>query len=359
MPQIDLYEYRSDYSRPTWDLPAWGHIVSKGVLPLFVEHSDRLHPVGTAFWAGRSVRFVITALHNIAEALKHDQRFERLFCSGNLPIQANLRSALYVLHQDHVSETGARFTLLPLETVDGGPPSDVVFGFPQFREGHPSLVPRLSFSPPRIGEIVWSIGYTDFEPREGIRLSHLKNFDWRKCYRHRLVVTEGAVENIFVQNFSNGFPCGPCFSFTNEICHAQSGGPVLTTDGRTVGINSAAFLSSDGRRVSLASMLYPLLLTNLRFGVSVGSKSSRIRLNAVRSLIELVMHGAVKTDGSETKVSFQELLDGSGIAIGPNINVEDHAFIFDDFSGLQDNRPAKRWEGSYWHILRDNSAKQA
>lgn len=321
----------------------WGHLLSKGVLPLFLRVGDKLEPVGTAFWVGRNIPFVVTALHNVAETLRREPQYERLLASGNLPEQVNLETvALYVLHQDEVRPGRRRFTLLPLESVNAGPPTDVVFGFPRFEAGRATWSPPVSFSPPRIGETVWSIGYTDYQPREGIPLASLSSeghFDWVNHYRHRLVVTEGMVTRIFTQRFAAGFTCGPCFAFDNAIEHGQSGGPILTTDGRIVGINSATATNFFNAPTSLGSMIYPLLMSSLQFGCDLGNSKFHFRMNATRLLIELVTEGHILTDGSEEHVAIRSLGD-DGYAVCPRIPTEDQAFTHADFRGFQEGRPA-------------------
>jgi hypothetical protein len=61
------------------------------VLPLFIQGESHYIPVGTAFWIGPKVQFVMTALHNIHEALRYEPRFERLLAAGNLPTSIELR----------------------------------------------------------------------------------------------------------------------------------------------------------------------------------------------------------------------------------------------------------------------------
>lgn len=133
---INLFAHRPDPAQRSWDLPMWGHPLSKGVLPLFIRAGGLLRPIGTAFWVGSGVPFVVSAMHNLTEALRHEPRYERLLASGDLPAKVDLKNAgLYVLHQDEVTPERGRFTLLPLETANGGPLGDAVFGFPTSSRG--------------------------------------------------------------------------------------------------------------------------------------------------------------------------------------------------------------------------------
>jgi hypothetical protein len=107
------------------------------------------------------------------------------------------------MNEDRAS---GRFTFWPMETVEGAPPTDLVIGYPQFQPDFPTLVNRVSFDVPPIGATVWSIGYTDMEPKR-ISLEDLKTgkFNLLRDYRHKLKVVEGTVQRIFTQRFSAGF----------------------------------------------------------------------------------------------------------------------------------------------------------
>ena len=124
---INLFEGRPDPSVKTWDLPAWGHPLARTVMPLFIRMDDRLVPAGTAFWIGRSVSFVLTAMHTVKWALQHEGRFDRELTTGEMPRQAELkRTALYVLHTEEATAEAGRISFIPLENLSGGPPGDVV-----------------------------------------------------------------------------------------------------------------------------------------------------------------------------------------------------------------------------------------
>lgn len=339
---IDLYEYRLDPTARTWDLPPWGHVLSKGTVPLFLRSGRKLKPVGTAYWLGGGAPFIMTALHCVTEALREDPRYERLFANGLLPEKIDLRdAAFYILHQDDCTTDGGRVSLIPLTSVNAGPPGDVAFGFPQFEEGRLTWALPISFDPPRIGSKVWSLGYTSIEPADGISLDDLQAgaFNWARDYRHRFVVTEGTVTSIFTQRFATGFTNGPCFAFDNAIARGQSGGPIITQDGRLVGLNSASADSFFNRQMSLGSMFYPLLLTPLKASVSIGPPNGRLTMNMHLPLIDLIARGAIKSDGSETHVALHETSEGDRYAIGPRVPREDQSNTHADFQSMQDGSP--------------------
>ena len=241
------------------------------------------------------------------------------------------------------------FTLWPLESVDAGPPTDVVFAFPKFRSGFPTLVNRLSFDIPPIGELVWSIGYTGFKwPDGGIPIDAVRNgtFDWHNSYGHRLVVVEGTVQRIFTQRFARGYLEGACFSFDAEIHHAQSGGPVISLDGIVRGVNSAGATQFFDHPASLASLLHPFLFSTLRFGVQMGP----VRINATHRLIDLIAQGTISTDGSEENVSISQDHNTGHPAVNPRAAVAMSDYIHDDFKSFQQSRKATTKTGTIYRI---------
>ncbi|WP_338693198.1 hypothetical protein V5279_43340 [Bradyrhizobium sp. 26S5] len=236
-----------------------------------------------------------------------------------------------------------------MENVQGAPPTDVVIGYPQFQTEAPSMVNRLSFDLPIIGEKVWSVGYCEFKyPEHGIPLAAVRSgaFDWEHDYSHKLVVVEGFVQRIFTQRFANGFVEGPCFTIDAEIAHAQSGGPVLTSDGVIRGINSAGattFLNQPG---SIISLFYPLLFMQLRFGAQMGI----VRLNATRPLIDLIGQGTIPTDGSETRVAVGHDATTGRFYVNPRVEKSVATYVHDDFAGYQAGKLATQESRPFYRL---------
>ncbi|QCO04867.1 trypsin-like peptidase domain-containing protein [Azospirillum argentinense] len=354
---IDFQSFRESEDQTCWELPPWGHPASLWALPLFVSSGDHAFPIGTAFFVGRAIRFVVTAAHNISEALKHEQRLAHLLVQGSLPENLDLKSInLWVLYQ-RINDAGpsGELAFWPLESVDGAPPTDIVFGHPLFSEAYPTISLPLSFSLPRRGEKVWSIGYRDFQfPEEGIPLVDVRNgaFDWKCKYSHKFTVVEGEVDSVFINGFAKGYVDGPCFSITAEIFHAQSGGPVITRDGVVLGVNSAGASRYFGEPKSLISLLYPLLLVDLRFGANMGI----LRINGTRSVIDLVAQGQIATDGSEADVAFWQLPDGK-MAVCPRVpDNGDH--IYDSIAMFQQGLPATKASPGTFLVLRKIEAPE-
>ena len=206
---IPIAKYRKSPLDREWELPPWGHPLSRGVLPLFVTFEGRLFPVGTAFTIGRGVVFVVSAAHNVREAWKFEERLSHLLFKDELPSSIELQEVgLSILYQRPEENGDIEVTIWPLETGDGAPPTDIVFASPKHQTVFPTLVHRLSFDLPTVGERVWSIGYCDFKyPEDGIPLADIEKntFDWQRDYGHKLLVVEGKVERIFTQQFARRF----------------------------------------------------------------------------------------------------------------------------------------------------------
>jgi hypothetical protein len=331
---IAIEKHRTDPAMNAWELPPWGHPLSQGVLPLFFGVSGRLVPIGSAFTVGSGVTFVVSAAHNLYEVFDHDLRLQHLVKSRSLPEAIDLKEvAIYVLHQRWADDTAMQidFTLWPIESFTGAPPSDVALGFPQFTNDFGTLSMPLSFDVPAPGTRLWSVGYADFNtPQDGIDLEQVRAgaFNWLTDYSHRFMVCEGRVHLIFVKRFASGYLEAPCFSFDVEIPHGLSGGPVFDTTGLVRGINSASATGYFNKPMTIASFLQPLLFKNIRVGVQLGPH----RLNGVQPIIEWIMRGLIKTDGSEQRIPIGETngQHHAGLAVPPAFT----GSVYEDLNGF-------------------------
>lgn len=348
--EIPIESFRTDASRSWWELPTWGHPLSQGVFPLFMSVKSRLIPIGTAFSVGHGIAFIISAEHNARATLNEEQRLRHLRTVEHLPEAITFREVgLYLLYQRWSNEarTEIQVALWPLETFAGAPPTDVVFGSPQFQAEVPTLDLPLCFEAPPQGERVWSIGYTNFKvPDRGIPLEAVDAgaFDWRREYSHSFRVVEGRVDRIFVQRFASKFVDGPCFTFDAEIFPGQSGGPVLDTTGRVRGVNSAGASNFFDRPMSIASFIYPILFQKLRTGAQLGPT----RLEITRPIFEWIARGHITTDGSEAKLCLTH--DGDSFAVGFSAPKSFAAFIHEDFAGLQRGMSAPEITGDHYRL---------
>lgn len=346
---MNLRDHRTDPDQSAWELPPWGHQASMMVMPLFMTIDEHLFPIGSAFTVGSGLGFVMTAMHNIMEAIKEDGFHDTAVSSGKLPEAMSLRHiGLSVLHQAPNGQGGLTLNFLPLTSVEGAPPTDVVIGFAQLPLGTRSISLPLSFAVPAKGDLIWSLGYHDFKfPEDGIPIAAVRDgsFDWQHDYSHRFLVVEAEVEAAFSARLAAGFLEGPCFVFDQTIPHGLSGGPVISADGHILGINSAGAETFFGKPMSAASMLYPLALTSINFGATIGP----LTLKSKRPMIDLIGQGIIRTDGTEERLAFT-VDDGmtSIIAGVPTGSVT----VFEDLSGYQSGTAARRIEGEYFIFKR-------
>jgi hypothetical protein len=347
---MNLRDARQDPSQRRWDLPAWGHPASLMVMPLFMVTNGHAIPIGTAFTVGAGLGFVMSATHNIMEAIKLDGLHDELISSGSLPRQMSLKNVgLSVLHQVLGDDGITRLSFVPITSIEGAPPTDVVIGFSRLALGMVSLSLPISFAIPLTGDTVWSLGYTDFRyPEGGIPLEKVSDgsFDFEANYGHRFLVVEAQVVAAFSARLSSGFVNGPCFAFDEEIPYGLSGGPVISEDGRLIGVNSAGASMFFDRPMSVATMLYPLARTPISYGGDFGAA----KITARRELIELVGAGVIRSDGSEERLAFVTDEDGlmSIMAGVPSGEVT----VFEDLNGFHTSTPARKMEGEYYVFRR-------
>ena len=104
----------------------------------------------------------------------------------------------------------------------------------------------------------------------------------------------------------------------------------MFTDGVVCGVNSAV-TDAFGSPRSIASMLYPMLFHQIRFGVDIGP----VRLNTTQRLIDLIFQGTIPTDGSEERVAarFDEI--AGTLSVSPRVTFADANFVHDDFPSFQ------------------------
>ena len=123
---IDIDGYKRSPEDRTWELPPWEHPMSYDVIPLFYSFDRVLYPLGTVFTVGRNIRLMITASHNIDQAIKREPRLSRyLFTGGEPPREADInRVGLWLLHHAKQDER-VTFTVQPRVYV---PNSDIVSG---------------------------------------------------------------------------------------------------------------------------------------------------------------------------------------------------------------------------------------
>ncbi len=352
--KINLVEHKPNEHATHWDLPMWGHPLSSMIMPLFMLVDGCLHPVGTAFRVSGKISFLFTADHNLREAIKKEPRLERLFVNGQLPNKASLvEVSLYVLHCHMDTSEHNSFTLIPLEHTTSAPPTDITIASPQFVENLASLSLPISFEIPARNSKVWSIGYT-FPPNMLIPLEEVKNgvFDWETQYNHCFQVVEAYVLDVFCHKFASGFIEGPCFTFNQEISHGLSGGPVISEQGVVIGVNSAGASNFYPEMpASIASLLYPIILNSITCRLQIGP----VGLNVTRPIIDLIAQGSIKTDGSETSLSFTQDTQTDQWAIGARY-LKSADNVFENFSSLQNGVRPELLQQPFYVLNTENEA---
>jgi hypothetical protein len=315
-----------------WEIPAWGHPLALGVYPFFLTGNRRLIPAGTAFCISNFGVSMTGVCAIIGAARRHSgdafiaQR-DGLFTSQTM---STLGMALF----HHQSLPGSKFSghISTVEFIQAASPTDAGYVFPQFQNGFLYLPLPLSFAIPRIGSRVVCVGFRDLSgPDAGLSLDDIKcgRINLLDVYKHKLTAIEGRVTRIFAKCFADGFVDGPCFTIDAEIGHGMSGGPVFSENGYVCGITSAAATDFFGKPASIISLLYPALVMNIRWGGQIGS----LRISSKRRLTELIVQGAVITDGSENLVTMRQ--EGNEFLLGPGIHREDADNIYDDLLSFQ------------------------
>jgi hypothetical protein len=109
----------------------------------------------------------------------------------------------------------------------------------------------------------------------------------------------------------------------------------MFTDGVVCGVNSAV-TDAFGSPRSIASMLYPMLFQQLRFGVSMGA----VRLNASRPMIDLIFEGTIPTDGSEELIAVCHDAETGSFSVSPKTPVAMAEYVHDDFPSFQQGKTA-------------------
>ena len=322
-----------------WEIPTWGHPLALGVYPVFVTKARRLIPAATASCIS-NLGVSITALGGVIDAARrhgHDEFLRQMECRPS----SNAKTAIGMAIFHHHAPPGGKLSgdLWNVESIEGAPPTDVGYLFPQFLGGSPYLPLPISFGVPLIGSRVICVGFSDPEISDGalslddIQSGRTKLLD---VYEHKLLAVEGHVNRIFTKSFADGSVGGPCFTIDAEIKRDMAGGPVFSENGYICGVISAPATDYFGGPTSIVSLLYPTLMMSIRFGGQLGT----VRISSKRPLVELIAQGAIITDGSEKLVAMRE--EGGEFFLYPPIQGEDVEGIYDDLPSFREGRHSAR-----------------
>ena len=338
-------------SRPlegsSWTLPPWGHPLAAGIFPFCVRKHDRLRPIGTAFAFSR-LGHLASAMHNVRDAWRDSYRGDALNALEELPESVHLTDISFaVLHQHVVEANTLQLNVWSLESCDGAPPSDLVFGWPRFQEHFPVMALPLSLAVPRIGEKLTCIGYGNMSfPKELISVEDIARGDvsWMQGTDLRLQATEGRVTEMFTHGLSKGFARGACVVLDCEVSPGQSGGPVVNEAGYVCGIVSATATNFFQRHTSVVGLLYPAYTSSLRMSASKGA----VRIDSTQPLAALIAGGSVVTDGSEERL--HQIWEDTRWGTHPAVHKDDAHAVYKDFAAYQARKPASPIEGEAYRL---------
>jgi len=314
--------------------------LERGIFPLVATKNERLYPVGTAFCISK-FGLLLTAEHNLREALIYHDRGDGLRAMDLLPNDVDMRGLGLSVIWKKVDESGGQMNLWPVEHIAGGPPTDVIFAFPQFQTEFPYQLFRLSFDVPRIGANARCVGYSDM-PRDGLDFEEFQRNP--QIFSNEFHCIEGPVKAVFINGFAKKFIEGPCAVVECDVRHAMSGGPVFDEAGHVWGIVSAGASEFFGHGATIVSLLYPLLFTPIKIGVRMGP----LTLTGTNPFVSYIASGAVLSDGSEEGLNLHQ--EDGGCAVGPRIHREDREHVFANFAAFQERQPAEPFDGENWRI---------
>ena len=330
-----------------WELPAWHTWWGRAVYPLMIASKEGyLFPLGTAFSFSK-LNHIFTARHNIEGGLQqHHPNKDRFIRDG---LEAARRSGTIdhtqfaIVSQGPNPEKGdVSFNVRGFDSIHAAPPTDLVIG--NFLNDDsaliPTLVPTITFAPPRVGEIVRCVGYCDSTvPENGLSVDEIISgrLDPYKEFSHRLLAVEGQVKNFFVNGLSSSFVQGPCFTIDAEVPNGLSGGPIFNSNGAVCGaVYSGASMFFD-EPTTVGALFYPIFLLRLSFGGLMAGGRFTFRATE-RPMAELVATQAIRTDGAEEK-QLHFTPEEEGTRVGAAFHKDDAAFIFEDFEAFQAGKP--------------------
>jgi hypothetical protein len=294
-----------------WDVPL-APPVHHWTVPLAVMDGNEPRRVGTAFHFSQ-LGHLFTARHCVDEALALSNRGRPFNEQHRVQVE---RQLIVVRANDADHE---HITALPVQTVTGPEPSDLVCLSTVFQETMPQLTLPISFALPAAGSLVRCFGFPS--STDGT------------LFPDRLHAVEGPVKAYFPPGFSRGFVRGPCFLVGAFLPHGMSGGPVVNEEGSVCGIASAGAQLFFDEPTYLVSPIYPAMLIEIALHAE---PASNVRINGARSLLDLCADAYVRTDGTEHLVHFLDT--GAGLEVGPVLPRPNGDYVYDSFEDYQAGR---------------------
>jgi hypothetical protein len=238
------------------------------VVPVLIRGTDAVTvtPVGTAFCVAHlhdGSSLFATARHVIEPVIDNIKREPFVLlphCADGLVTPADLRGARII--EASVAESNSDVALLVVVT-------DASIAKPKRL--------ALSFSAPRIGENCLAIGYLDM--RVGVPISTTTS-EWGDA----LGTSRGRIEKVHPAGRGRN-PIGsfPSFRFSATYPSGVSGGPIIDTSGRTIGIASTSYESRQGPATSFGALTAALIELGLELPSPADGKPISVTFSEVAS----------------------------------------------------------------------------
>lgn len=329
-----------------WELPPWHTWWGRAVYPLMIANEGGyMFPLGTAFSFSK-LNHIFTARHSIEGGLnQHHPKRDQFIQDG---LEAARRSGtidhaqLAIVSQGPNPKGDVSFNVRGFDSIHAAPPTDLVIGTILNDDSMlvPTLVPTVTFAPPRIGEIVRCVGYCDsVVPENGLSVDEIRKgrLNPYQEFSHRLLAIEGKVKTIFIDGLSSSFAPGPCFIIDAEVPNGMSGGPIFNSNGAICGAVYSGASMFFAEPTTVGALFYPIFLLPLSFGGSMAGGFFTFRATE-RPMAELVATQAIRTDGAEEEQLHFTPEEG-GTRVGAAFHKDDAEFIFENFEAFQAGKP--------------------
>ena len=274
---------------------ALGSAFTQTIMPLFKRCGDEFLPIGTGFVVGVD-GLLITAKHVVLDAVKQGAQITDI---GRRATDAFEAYALWATDERHGPNNEHRVGgFLPIQKAWCDALHDIGWCFlsPLKRDGKQVLFKRMRLSPglPNVGDEISAFGY------HGLAGPLTTDSDGKPIvnYNQKGSFTRGRILEVHVTKRDSAMLNFPCFRTDARFDPGMSGGPVANEAGRVCGVICSSFGgSSESEYISYASLLWPVLESEIDAASAPGEPARRIKIK------ELVRVGYIVTDGSESKIN--------------------------------------------------------
>jgi hypothetical protein len=280
------------------------HPLQQWAMPLVAFQYDNeeviaAQPLGTAFAIGPHL--LVTAKH-VLDPLRTDD----ISSGGTIALRDDMwPRAMFTLVQSVPGQNYKQGALLPMQAISLSPSHDLAVMTTMTFDSNDwqptfSCAP-LTIRPPVIGSTVLALGYAGLQASV---TGSSENGDTELEVNQPVVASRGRIQEHYVPQRDSVMINFPAMQGDFPSLSGMSGGPVITEDGRVCGMVCSSVDSEDGETwTSTCALLAPL------FALSV--KGNLAGTRGRWSIRDLAEHGIVPTDGSHTKVHFEQ--DGEDI----------------------------------------------